>query len=270
MSFCCNTCKVIYQDKQHLSMHYKSEIHRQNLIRKSKSLKPLSHEDFENKIQQSESETEQKQGIESEIIQEVCRDIHLTECFFCGSIFKSKELCFQHMHSHNFRIAYPTKVHSIGSLLEYLSEKIGVGHCCIHCSKQFVSIKAVRNHMIDLHHCMYKFDDEVFEFYNLNDQELIVSSHINELDEMILNNGIVLGHRKYRIYYKQKQVNVEELQKGARIAITGPISRKIINIANDKESQKIVQIREQRVGKKETRLVSKNYHPFTDIHRGNV
>jgi pre-60S factor REI1 len=268
MTLFCNTCQFTYQDKQHLLLHYKSEIHRQNLIRKSKSLEPLSQEEFDDQIEQSQ--LEQKQEVEPKIIEEVCRDIPLTECLFCDSVFESKEVCFEHLHSHNFWIAYPSKINSIDSLLEYLYEKIGVGHCCIQCSKQFGSIKAVRNHMIDLHHCMYQFDDEVFEFYNMDDQDLIVNSHIDELGEMILDNGEVLGHRKYRIYYKQRPVDVEHLKKGARIPITGPEIRKSINIAHDKEAQNICIIREQRVGKKETQLVSKDYHPFSDIHRGNV
>jgi hypothetical protein len=36
---------------------------------------------------------------------------------------------------------------------------------------------------------MYQFDDEMIEFYNMDDQDLIVNSYIDEVCEMIFDNG---------------------------------------------------------------------------------
>jgi hypothetical protein len=84
-------------------------------------LQPLSQQEFDDQIEQSQLEL--KQEVEPKLIEEVCHDIPLTECLFCDSVFESKELCFEYIHSHNFWIAYPSKINSIDSSLEYLYKK---------------------------------------------------------------------------------------------------------------------------------------------------
>jgi pre-60S factor REI1 len=263
MNLKCNTCKLVFEDRVHLDLHYRSEFHRQNLINQSKKIPILSQSGFDSLKAETKEEPKDPE-IKTSV--EICRDIPESECLFCGKIFDSFDICFEHMSIHNFRIAFPDNLKNKDGLFTFLREKIGIGHCCLLCSKQFSSIKAVRNHMIDLHHGQYDAKD-VEEFYEFEDMEL---PEVDSLGLMHLLDGTVLGHRMYQRYYKQNPVNLDELKKVIRIPICGPCLRQTIDIARDKHMQETERINEKIESKRTRRLVSKHYHPFSDIHRGNA
>ena len=289
MTLPCNTCRMKFDTREHLTEHYHSEFHRTNLVLKSKGQPPLTlavYEQLQKKKAEEEAAKEQQmhpkeqkipkpeeEEDKEEFHYELCRDIPDTECLFCGKTFDNADDCVAHMANHGFRFCYPEKLKDRAGLMAYLGEKIGVGHCCPFCSKQFQSLKSLRQHMNSVKHCVYQYDEEVEDFY-AEETGLVPfdKGYVDAVGELHLN-GKVYGHRMYQRYYKQKTSSItqESLQKSARRAIAGPdTGRKSEDIARDKVLRVREFFRQKYINKKEMRLVSKDYHPFSDIHRGNA
>ena len=302
MTFLCNTCKMKFNDRSELLSHYKSDIHKTNLILQSNKQPILTQDQYDDFKKKEKEEQERKKeelkgrkgkraareraklGIQEEEEEEIdedsndsdfdvndCHEIPETECLFCGKTFETSELTLEHMKTHGFRIPYEDKLTDRDGLMKYLSEKIGIGNCCICCSKQFKSITAVRDHMHGKSHCAFEFDDEVEDFYQENTGIVPIIYTIDENGEMHLPNGKIIGHKMYQRYYKQRHREPEDIMKGRRVAIEGPKKpRESISIDKDKKLQTREFFKQKYISKRERRLVSKDYHPFSDIHRGNA
>jgi hypothetical protein len=288
MSLPCNTCRMRFEDREALTEHYHTELHRTNLILKSKGQPPLTLEQFTEiqekkaaeeaekrtakqppqKVQKGAGEEEDKE----EFHYELCRDIPDTECLFCGKLFEDADQCYEHMQNHGFRFCYPERLTDKAGLMAYLGEKIGVGHCCAFCSKQFQSLKSCRQHMETVKHCRYDFDEEVQDFYE-GETGLVPfdQGYIDSLGELHFN-GKIYGNRMYQRYYRQKPTNIEALQKQSRrLAIAGPEGeRKSIDISKDKVLRVREYYRQRYLNKGKFRVGTRHYHPFSDIHRGNA
>lgn len=110
-------------------------------------------------------------------------------------------------------------------LLDYLNEKVKVGGTCLYCQKRFSSAKACQHHMIGKSHCKLTYEDDVDmdeyeDFYDfsstyedIDDDEIELDENgeiipdeaeISHTGELVLPDGRILGHRDYRIYYKQR------------------------------------------------------------------
>lgn len=284
MTLPCNTCRMRFESRALLTEHYHSDLHRTNLVLKSRGQDPLTEAQFIALQKKKEEEAlanapppppmpvDDEEEDKEEFNYELCRDIPDTECLFCGKEFENADLCLEHMASHGFRFCYPDKLSDKAGLLAYLGEKIGVGHCCPSCSRQFQSLKSLRNHMKDKCHCNYEYDEEVEEFYH-EEMGIVLATPgvIDSVGELHLPNGKIYGHRAYARYYKQKQTDAEALKRTARRAIAGPEApRETIDIAKDR----IMRIREfykqKYISKKMMRLTTKDYHPFSDMRRGNA
>lgn len=284
----CNTCHLFFQTRQLLSAHYRSELHRTNLILVANHQPPLTQEQFDQKKQEEDElkrASEEKQHKhehahahdlfeeeeeDPENLKNLCA-CKENECLFCGKLFDNAELALEHMSSHSFRIPYPDKIKDKQKLMNYLAEKVGIGNCCVYCHRFFRSLNAVRDHMIGKCHCAITFDEEIEEFYEPETGIIQCNYYIDENDEMHLPNGKIIGHKKYQRYYKQNIRPVEEIMKGRRLAIEGPTKpRESLSIQNDPILRKREFFRQKYISKKERRLVSKEYHPFSDIHRGNA
>jgi pre-60S factor REI1 len=277
-----------FENREALTQHYHTEFHRTNLVLKSKGQQPLTLEQF-TALQEKKAAEEaeklaamqppqrepKKAGEEEdkeEFHYELCRDIPETECLFCGKTFDDADQCFEHMQNHGFRYCYPDKLKDKAGLMAYLSEKIGVGHCCIFCSKQFQSLRSCRQHMDTVKHCRYDFDEEVEEFYE-EEKGLLPfdQGYIDSIGELHVG-GKVYGNRKYAVYYRQKPTDLEALKKQSRrLAIAGPDgSRKSVDIAKDRVLRIREYYKQKYINKDQMRLVSRDYHPVSDIHRGNA
>jgi len=322
----CNTCHLLFPNREELTAHYKGELHRTNLIlvsrkqpiltqeqfdqakaaelkakeeaendkkakhskkKKEKKEKPIStgsllsriHTIPPNENQQAEqpspkevkpNEEEEEEDQEEFNVNE-CRDIPSTECLFCGKTFDTPDLCYTHMKEHNFYFVYEDKLVDREGLMKYFGEKVGVGNCCLLCSKQFQSIRSCRQHMISKYHCVYDFDDEVEEFYSPETAVVPVKYTIDELGELHLPDGTIYGHRKYARFYKQRVPSEEQMKKGIRKAIAGPTApRESINIENDKVLQRREFYKQKYITKRLTRVSTREYNPMSDIHRGNA
>ncbi|KAH0793394.1 Zinc finger, C2H2 type family protein [Histomonas meleagridis] len=273
-----------FNTRAELSEHYRSEFHKTNLVLFSNHQPILTLEQFLAKKAEQAEENAKKEAAEhkhKEIVEEEeddgefdesqCRDIPATECLFCGQTFENEDIALEHMSSHGFRFPYPEKLKDRKGLMEYLGEKVGVGNCCVYCSRQFKSLSAVRDHMRGKSHCAISFDEELEDYYAPETGICECNYYIDENDEMHLPNGKIIGHKKYQRYYKQNIRPVEEIMKGRRLPIEGPKKpRESITEQNDPILRKREYYHQKYISKRERRLVSKTYHPFSDIHRGNA
>lgn len=129
-------------------------------------------------------------------------------------------------------------VKDLRGLVAYLGEKVALGFTCLYCPasiQPFHSLHSVRKHMQDKGHCKIRYDGagqgELADFYDFTDSYPIVEDDGNseyedletdeEMDylpqqtaivaddssELILPDGRSLGHRAYRVYYKQNLHN---------------------------------------------------------------
>jgi pre-60S factor REI1 len=255
--------------------HYKTELHRTNLLLQARHQPPLSAEQYESKKAEEDAakSPQQQPHSEEEDAGDVdlagCVEIPADECFFCGNHFESTELVLEHMVTHGFRFCYPAQLVDPAGLMHYFSEKIGIGHSCMFCNKQFRSVAAVRDHMTAKRHCAYEFDDEYSEFYAPETAIMPANFTVDDVGELHIN-GKVYGHRMYQKYYRQRIRDPEDIQRMARIPIIGPTApRESITLDRDAVARKREFYKQKYISKRQMRLVSKDYHPFSDIHRGN-
>jgi len=186
-------------------------------------------------IKTTEEEEPENEKTEEELIEErlkTARAIPLTESLFDGFVSSSVQANLDYMRSHfGFFLPFVEALHDLEGLLLYLGEKVGIGYCCIYCSKEFYSASAARNHMADKGHCkilFYDNEEEYGEFYNLmklgfvatdntvtgdgeeteESKELVLVRQEDfiqsEIGELLLPNGMTIGHRSLQQYYKQK------------------------------------------------------------------
>jgi len=136
---------------------------------------------------------------------------------------KTAEECAKYMAvKFGFFVPDAEYLTDLTGLLEYVGEKVKLGNICLYCQKPFSGAKACQNHMISTSHCKLKYaegvDLEEFEdFYdfsstyeNTDDIELDDNGEVrrDELSyastgELQLADGRLLGHRQFRLYYKQ-------------------------------------------------------------------
>jgi hypothetical protein len=117
MNLHCNTCKLIFEDRSSLNLHYKSGLHQQNLINQSKNIPILSQSEFDSLQTQTKVEPEEL-NIKTSV--EVCHDLSEFECLFCGVVFDSFDTCLEHMSIHDFRISFPNNLKNKEGLFTFL------------------------------------------------------------------------------------------------------------------------------------------------------
>jgi pre-60S factor REI1 len=137
--------------------------------------------------------------------------------------FNTTEECVNYMATKfGFFIPDAEYLVDLDGLLEYLGEKVKLGGYCLYCQKIFAPGKACQNHMTSKSHCKLRYengiDGEEFEdFYDFSasyedvddvefDEDgnvLAGGPEIASTGEMVLADGRILGHRDFRVYYKQ-------------------------------------------------------------------
>jgi pre-60S factor REI1 len=166
----------------------------------------------------------------SEVEATVAKKVYIPKTSADVSIFDDKEFdsvdeCVQYM-SLNFGFFLPDVEYlcDLEGLIKYLNEKVKLGGYCLYCQKQFQPGYATQHHMQSKSHCKIAYengvDGEEFEdFYDFsasyedveegeiefdeNGEIVEKSSEILRTGELKLPNGKVVGHRDFRIYYKQ-------------------------------------------------------------------
>jgi hypothetical protein len=123
--------------------------------------------------------------------------------------------------------------------------------------------------MVGKPHCFYKFDEEVEEFYRPNTVLVSASSTVDEVGELHVN-GKIYGHRMWQRYDRQNLRDPEEMKRMRRPALMCPGHRGNPSHSRDAIARKREYDKQKYISKRERRLVSRDYHPFADIHRGNA
>ena len=183
--------------------------------------------------------------------------------------FETVDECVQYMAlSFGFFLPDSEFLVDLEGLLKYLNEKVKVGGYCLYCQKQFQPGYATQHHMLSKSHCKLAYEegidgDEYEDFYDfsasyedLDDDEIELdengeivakSSEIMRTGELKLPNGKVVGHRAFRIYYKQRyrpeetrpsilaQQREELLRLGYKYSGSGVATLEDVNTLSDSE-----------------------------------
>jgi pre-60S factor REI1 len=156
--------------------------------------------------------------------------IPLLSCLYCTLTFDSVPSSLSHMHrDHGFFIPFPSHLSSVESLLRYLGEKVGIGHCCVYCSARFGSTQAVRQHMREKSHAKLRLDSEedeeeytdYYDFEQETEGQQAAGEDgtataaaaaeagrrrlagISDSGELLMTDGSTIGHRQYARVYQQ-------------------------------------------------------------------
>ncbi|KAH7818966.1 putative C2H2 type zinc-finger protein [Monocercomonoides exilis] len=179
----CLTCHLQFYDTSSQKAHFVSDWHKRNLLLKLKGKDPITLSEFEEEKEeelkkQKEVIASQDQNEENaETVEEMNERIekealeykyYPLRCFFCQKDNSSLRKNLSHMvHAHSFQMDDVHYIVDMQGLLEYLAEKINLGHMCIACNRSFSSAKAARSHMKEKQHCYYEYDvDELADFYD--------------------------------------------------------------------------------------------------------
>ena len=189
-------------------------------------------------------EEEEISGSDAEYEDEESEALLQTSCLFCPHESVSVEDNMRHMSkSHSFFIPDLNFVTDLEAFLVYLGAKVGDGKICLLCnnsSKQFRTIQACQEHMVDKGHCTIEYEGDAMleyaDFYDFSssypdhdestdiDQELLTNMNAMNIDpetmELILPNGVRIGHRALRKYYNQN-IMPEQIRHKNRAMITG-------------------------------------------------
>ena len=98
-----------------------------------------------------------------------------SHCLFCTNESPSIQENLIHMYSaHSFFIPDAEYLVDLSGLISYLGEKVAVGNVCLFCnekSREYRSLQAVRQHMLDKSHCKIAYESsddrlEISDFYD--------------------------------------------------------------------------------------------------------
>ena len=153
--------------------------------------------------------------------------IPLLSCLFCSQTFSTLSDSTSHMHrQHGFFIPFPSQLASVDGLVQYLGEKVGIGHCCVYCSARYGSTSAVRQHMREKSHCKVRLDseedeEEYADYYDFGVADKAGEGEarsgrrlvgMTDAGELLMTDGSTIGHRQYQRVYQQN-VRVRDEQE---------------------------------------------------------
>ncbi|ERN07326.1 cytoplasmic 60S subunit biogenesis factor REI1 homolog 1 isoform X1 [Amborella trichopoda] len=268
MIYSCALCGKEYRSSKAHAEHLKSRSHAKasqttnatvsgiTVIRPlpdrgSNKSSPLNGEqDMDEETEESEEEWEEIDPNEVEEVTQSLESFDVTDsgdgeigdwdpsrCFICDlNPDKTVESCVEHMHkAHGFYIPDAEYLKDPQGLLKYVGLKVTRDFMCLYCDERrqpFLSLEAVRKHMISKSHCKLPYgeggdeeDTELEEFYDYSssfpkgsDNQVVAldESHGNiELGyggaELVItrktengNSSKALGSREFLRYYRQK------------------------------------------------------------------
>lgn len=156
------------------------------------------------------------------------------DCLFCSHSSMDVDANLEHMtNTHGFFLPDIEYLEDREGLLGYLFSKINNDNLCLFCNgrgKEYHSAAAARAHMIDRGHCKMAYDEsedpeQLLKYYDfgLEDSMDVDKNDTTQQDddELVLENGSKLGHRKFMKYYKRNTArrplsppkSVQEVQK---------------------------------------------------------
>ena len=190
-------------------------------------LEPVG-EDSQSEDPQVEISEDQKVEVTKEVVvEDTPPQIAANISIFDDKEFETVDDCIQHMAT-NFGFFLPDVEYlcDLDGLLCYLGEKVKLGGYCLYCQKIFTPGKPCQQHMVSKSHCKLRYEDgvdleEFEEFYDFSSsyeeaeeegEEVEVDENgdvvekgvsVASTGELVLADGRILGHRDFRVYYKQ-------------------------------------------------------------------
>ncbi|KAI8976821.1 non-SMC mitotic condensation complex subunit 1 [Pilobolus umbonatus] len=244
----CVICRKSYGSENGFSNHLLSRRHKEleSLADKMNLASPkITHSKVSPLFSDAEDEL-----TDTELHSDISTTEHHTKdsCLFCGQINGDFTTNLNHMvKEHGFFLPDVEYLEDAPGLVDYLGDKID--DCiCLYCNgrgRQWQSREAVRKHMLDKGHCKMAYDDsedpeELLRYYNfgtMSEQDFeaaIVDTTTNESDELILDSGNRVCHRKFMKYYKQK-IRRSQPDNGDPLAITESATPDLPEPRNRKE-----------------------------------
>ncbi|KAI8644359.1 C2H2 type zinc-finger-domain-containing protein [Parasitella parasitica] len=155
-----------------------------------------------------------------------------TDCLFCNQGNRDMDANLDHMSkAHGFFLPDIEYLRDRQGLVKYLFDKIQHEKLCLYCNgrgKEWHSAAAACAHMLDRGHCKMAYDEsedpeQLLKFYDFDIENIEPADadggNANQY-ELVLENGVKLGHRKFLKYYRKNQARkplvapeVEETQQ---------------------------------------------------------
>lgn len=136
-----------------------------------------------------------------------------SDCLFCLQKNGDLESNLAHMSKfHGFFLPDIEYLKDREGLINYLFSKINEDNMCLYCNgrgKEWQSASAARSHMLDRGHCKMAYDEseepeQLLKYYDFGSEEgQEVMDVDGKEDELVLESGAKLGHRKFLKYYKR-------------------------------------------------------------------
>jgi pre-60S factor REI1 len=141
----------------------------------------------------------------------------LLDCLFCSHFSLDIDTNLTHMSkSHGFFLPDIEYLKDREGLVRYLSHRIHNDKMCLYCNgrgKEWQSAAAARAHMLDRGHCKMAYDEsedpeQLLKYYDFDIEELMDVDTAEKLNgnELVLQSGIKLGHRKFLKDYKKNHL----------------------------------------------------------------
>eukprot|EP00615_Pteridomonas_danica_P006576 CAMPEP_0114341286 /NCGR_PEP_ID=MMETSP0101-20121206/8948_1 /TAXON_ID=38822 ORGANISM="Pteridomonas danica, Strain PT" /NCGR_SAMPLE_ID=MMETSP0101 /ASSEMBLY_ACC=CAM_ASM_000211 /LENGTH=410 /DNA_ID=CAMNT_0001474843 /DNA_START=27 /DNA_END=1256 /DNA_ORIENTATION=- len=134
---------------------------------------PPTKKEEEEEDRMKDDETNENEEEEEE--EEEPFEVDLRRSLFDSNLAEDIDESLAHMaKKYGFFIPDVEYLSDLEGLVEYLHEKIGLGHTCLYCNKIHRSANACRQHMVDSSHCKIKYDDqvdmdEISDFYDFSE-----------------------------------------------------------------------------------------------------
>ncbi|KAI9321915.1 C2H2 type zinc-finger-domain-containing protein [Dichotomocladium elegans] len=209
----CHVCRKSYTSENGYHNHIRSKKHRELEIKKEiiTQHQParLHHV---GPLFSDVSDLSEQSDLEDGAMAAARLDPHAL-CIFC--VFRSKnfECNLEHMSRvHGFFLPDQEYLVDQRGLILYLAGKIEQENLCLYCNgrgKEYKSAHAVRAHMIEKGHCKMAYDDsedpvKLLEYYDFEPLQEIEEPVVSSVQELVLNSGVRLGHRKDMKIFKQR------------------------------------------------------------------
>ncbi|KAL0238922.1 hypothetical protein PCE1_004613 [Barthelona sp. PCE] len=122
------------------------------------------------------------------------------DCIFCTHTSENFEANLAHMHSaHSFYVPALERCLDLGSVLQFVVDKVVYETTCLHCHRNYHDLESVRHHMRDCHHCMFDLEGEdmdvISEFYEEEESNFGEKIKYVDRDEIHLTDGTVITRR---------------------------------------------------------------------------
>ncbi|XP_065562992.1 cytoplasmic 60S subunit biogenesis factor ZNF622-like [Artemia franciscana] len=273
----CEACRKKFSCNKSFENHTQSYKHIENSKRvlemnpgelsENDEAKSIKEEEDANQEQMPQKEVAAQQEDTYSEIEEVDSDewdnedeIPPDTCLFCLKQSKGPEENIRHMSiSHSFFLPDYKYICDIEGLIAYLGQRVGSGKLCLWCGhkgKQFKSLQALQQHMMDKGHMRLFHEGETLieyeDFYDYSssypdaamadpDEEITDDVLIGDGYEMTLPSGAVIGHRSLFRYYRQK-LNPNPRPAPQRKSLPYDISQmKALGWTNEQTSKEVIQ-----------------------------